>query len=472
MGMNYLDYFKEMCSIPHGSGNTKKISDWLVKFAVEHNLEHYQDASNNVIIIREASKGCEDKAPVIIQGHMDMVAVHDDDYEIDMENEGLTLVEEGDFLFAKGTSLGGDDGIAVAYGLALLADTEHAFPRLELVVTVDEEVGMLGADVIDVSCLKGKMLMNIDSEEEGTFLVSCAGGARMDLKFPMQEVSADESGVVYKILVNGLIGGHSGTEINKGRANAIVLMGQILRKLSDAKLLLAVNNIAGGTADNVICPSCEATVLCKSIEPELFEIIKYEVLENYLTVETGAKITLDKSDEDPTSLRWLWNERASFDHFLTALPNGVQAMSRDIEGLVETSLNHGIISTMDNGVSLSLSVRSNVDEKKLELIKQITDIATTNHAITSTRGDYPGWAYKKDSVLREKMQSAYKELYGKEAKVEALHAGLECGVFAKKIPDLDAVSFGPDLFDIHSTKERMSLSSAKRTWELILKVLA
>lgn len=469
--MNYLDYFKEMCTIPHGSGNTKAVSDWLKAFAVEHELEYHQDAFNNIIIIREASLGCEDKEPVIIQGHMDMVAVHDADYDIDMEKEGLTLETEGDFLFAKGTSLGGDDGIAVAYGLALLEDTEHALPRLELVVTVDEEVGMLGADAIDVSPCKGKMLMNIDSEEEGIFLVSCAGGARMDLKFPMSEVAPAEDTKIYEINVDNLLGGHSGTEINKGRANAIVLVSRILRKLSDAKMLCAINNFEGGTADNAICISAKATVLCKNIEPELFEIIKFEVLESYFSVETNATITLKEISEDPGEYKWLWNEDASLDHFLTALPNGVLAMSKDIEGLVETSLNHGIVRTLANGVTLSLSVRSNIDEKKAELINQITDIATTNHAITSVRGDYPGWAYKKDSRLREKMIECYKELYGEEPKVEALHAGLECGVFAKKIPGLDAVSFGPVLYDIHTTKERMSLSSAERTWNLILKVL-
>lgn len=469
--MNYLDYFKEMCTIPHGSGNTKQVSDWLKAFAVEHELEYHQDAFNNIIIIREASKGCEDKEPVIIQGHMDMVAVHDADVDIDMTKEGLSLETDGDFLYAKGTSLGGDDGIAVAYGMALLADTEHAFPRLELVVTVDEEVGMLGADAIDVSPCRGKMLMNIDSEEEGIFLVSCAGGARMDLKFPMSQVTPKDGEKVYKITIDKLIGGHSGTEINKGRANAIVLMGQILRKLSDAGKLIALNSFEGGTADNAICISAEATVLCNEIEPELFEIIKFEVMESYLSVEKDAVITLEAVKNAATEFTWLWNEDASLDHFLTALPNGVQAMSRDIEGLVETSLNHGIVHTLDNGINLSISVRSNIDEKKTELINQITDIATTNHAITSVRGDYPGWAYKKDSYLREKMIQCYTELYGSEPKVEALHAGLECGVFAKKIPGLDAVSFGPVLYDIHTTKERMSLSSAERTWNLIIKVL-
>lgn len=456
--------------MPHGSGNTGIISDWLVKFAVDHGLEYHQDAVNNVIIIREASKGCEDKPPVIIQGHMDMVAVHDADRDIDMEKEGLDLQVDGDFLYARGTSLGGDDGIAVAYGLALLADTEHSFPRLELVVTVDEEVGMLGAAVIDVSPCKATTMLNIDSEEEGIFLVSCAGGARVDIKFPMQEMQGD-IGAVYKITVDGLLGGHSGTEIDKGRANAIVLMGQILKKLSDAKLLMAVNDIKGGTADNAICNACEAIVLCKPVEPELFEIIKYEILENYLSVETGARLVMDRIAEKPEAYKWYHNPDTMLSHLLTSLPNGVIGMSKDIEGLVETSLNHGIISMDESGVSLSISVRSNDDDKKNELIKSLLDICSTHNAEASLRGEYPGWKYRQDSPIRDKMVSVYREMYGAEPEIQALHAGLECGVFAAKIPGLDCVSFGPNMYDIHTTKERLSLSSAERVWNYLLKVL-
>ncbi|MBR5355944.1 MAG: aminoacyl-histidine dipeptidase [Lachnospiraceae bacterium] len=466
--MTYLDYFKEICSMPHGSGNTKIISDWLVKFAKDHNLEHYQDAANNVIIIKEASKGMEDKPAVIIQGHMDMVAVHDDDRIIDMEKEGLILEQDGDFLFAKGTSLGGDDGIAVAYGLALLSDDSLTLPRIELVITVDEEVGMLGAAVIDLSSCKAKTMLNIDSEEEGIFLVSCAGGARIDFDYPLKKAEAKE-GTAYKITVNGLIGGHSGTEINKGRANAICLMGGILKKLSDAKLLLSINSINGGTADNVICNSCEAVVLCKPIEPELFEIIKFEVSENYLNVETGLNISLSEVKGD---FDWYESKEGLLANFLTALPFGVMAMSKDIEGLVETSLNLGIIKLENSSVSLSISVRSNVDEEKDELINSLKEIADNNNTSYSVRGEYPGWAYKSDSPLREKMVRIYEEMYGEKPEVQALHAGLECGVFAYKIKDLDCISFGPNMYDIHSTKERMSLSSAERTWKFLLKVLS
>jgi dipeptidase D len=351
-----------------------------------------------------------------------------------------------------------------------LADTEHSFPRLELVVTVDEEVGMLGAAVIDVSPCKATTMLNIDSEEEGIFLVSCAGGARVDIKFPMQEMQGD-IGAVYKITVDGLLGGHSGTEIDKGRANAIVLMGQILKKLSDAKLLMAINDIKGGTADNAICNACEAIVLCKPVEPELFEIIKYEILENYLSVETGARLVMDRIAEKPEAYKWYHNPDTALSHLLTSLPNGVIGMSKDIEGLVETSLNHGIISMDEIGVSLSISVRSNDDDKKDELIKSLLDICGTHNAEASLRGEYPGWKYRQNSPIRDKMVSIYREMYGAEPEIQALHAGLECGVFAAKIPNLDCVSFGPNMYDIHTTKERLSLSSAERVWNYLLKVL-
>lgn len=467
--MNYIDYFKELCKIPHGSGNTKAISDYLVSFAVERGLEHYQDAANNVIIIKEASKGRESEEPVIIQGHMDMVAVSDDGR--DMTKVPLEVCEEGDFLFAKGTSLGGDDGIAVAYGLALLSYDTLSLPKIELVVTVDEEVGMLGAAVLDTSVLTGHRMLNLDSEEEGIFLVSCAGGARVDMHFPLEQVQP-EGGRAYRIKVSGLIGGHSGTEINKGRANAIRLVGSIIKKLSDAKLVLGINDIKGGTADNAIAAECEAIVLCKPVEKELFDIIRYEVMEEYLQVETGAQITLTEVSDLTKGGKWFANKETTLSAFMTALPNGVIAMSRNIEGLVETSLNLGIASMNETEVTLSVSVRSNNDGEKEKLLASLLDICKAHGVSTNVHGDYPGWAYREDSPLREKMIEAYREMYGKEPEVQALHAGLECGIFAGKIKDLDCVSFGPDMMDIHTTREKLSLSSAQRTWDYLLKILS
>ena len=467
--MNYLDYFKKIAGIPHGSGNTKMISDYLKDFAKERNLECYQDDLNNIIIIKEASKGRENDEPVIIQGHMDMVAVKEDTCDIDMTKEGLRLNTDGDFLYAEGTTLGGDDGIAVAYALNLLDDDTLSLPRLEVVITVDEEVGMEGASAIDLSPLKGHTLINIDSEEEGIFLVSCAGGARVDFEYDCTKepkVVPQPGNKVYEIEMSGFLGGHSGTEIDKNRANAIRIMCRLLKKLSDTGFLLGLADFNGGTADNAICNGCKAVILSKAIEPELFDMFKYEAIDKYFATEKDAKITSRELDATPD-----FYQAGDFLHFLISLPDGVQAMSKDIEGLVETSLNHGII-RMENGiVHLSLSVRSNIDAKKDELIKTLRELAEIRPVKMSIRGEYPGWAYRENSPLRDKMVRVYKEMFDKEPKVEALHAGLECGIFASKIKDLDCISFGPNIYDIHTVNERLSLSSSERMWEYLKKVL-
>jgi len=466
--MNYLDYFKELCSIPHGSGNTEKIADYLVKFAEDRNLEHYRDEAGNVIIIKEATKGREADEPVIIQGHMDMVAVKNDDCDIDMTTEGLRIREEGDYLYAEGTSLGADDGVAVATALALI-DSDLSLPRIEAVITVDEEVGMDGARVIDLSMLKGHTMLNLDSEEEGNFLVSCAGGARVDFVYDLSNdsrIEKKDGNRVYEIEMSGFLGGHSGTEIHKSRANAIRIMCRLLRKMYEGGLILALGNIEGGTADNAICNSCKAVVLAKTIEPELFELYKLEAMEAFLGTEKGVVMTYTEVDKDIC-----FYQPGDFLHFLNSLPNGVVAMSEDIPGLVETSLNHGIIRMHDGVVELTVSVRSNINEKKAELIKTLKDLAEIRLVKTTVRSEYPGWAYRKDSPLREKMIEVYRKMYGKEPGVNALHAGLECGILSEKISDLDCVSFGPDIFDIHTTNERLNLSSMERIWNFIVELL-
>lgn len=466
--MTYLEYFKELASMPHGSGNTKQISDYLVKFAKDRGLEYYQDDLNNVVVIKEASEEMKDREPVILQGHMDMVAVKDEGIIKDMAAEGLDLETDGDFLFARGTSLGADDGIAVAYMLALL-DSDIALPRIEAVITVDEEVGMDGATAIDLSMLKGHTMLNIDSEEEGEFLVSCAGGARVDFDYDCtgDPMIKKESGLkAVKISMSGFIGGHSGVEIDKNRANAIRIMCKLLKKLSDSGFMVGLGDFNGGTADNAICNACTSVILCKPIEPELFDMLKYESMDAFMGTEREAVITMEEIDTDMD-----FYQAGDFLHFLTSLPNGVMEMSSHIEGLVETSLNHGIISMKEGHVYLSLSVRSNDNNKLDELLKTLHELAEIRPVKTGVRGKYPGWAYREDSPLRDKMIDVYRKMYNREPLVKALHAGLECGILSEKISDLDCVSFGPWIYDIHTTKERLSISSADRVWEFIVKVI-
>ncbi len=469
-----FSYFEEISRIPHGSYNTEKISNYLVDFATQRGLWHRRDEAGNVIIVKEASAGLEDKETIIIQGHMDMVAVKEEGCSKDMQTEGLDLVVDGDFISAKGTSLGGDDGIAIAYALAILDSDEIEHPRLEVVITVDEEVGMDGAAVIDLSCLKGHTLLNIDSEKETELTVSCAGGVNISGEWDVDWVQ--EQGYQYRVMLTGLQGGHSGVEIHKGRANANKIMLELLYLLErevDIKLV----SLSGGSADNVIPFQAETVFLCEKehaqVEGVLYamaEVIKEEWKET--DPDLGIELfSCEKNKEEKTEVL------ASDDFFrlmtfFLEVPDGVQKMSEELEGVVETSLNFGTVSIEQGGkVSAGFLIRSSVDDAKNALASNIRKRIKESQGHCSKKGDYPGWSYRADSPLREKMVRIYKEQFGREPEIISIHAGLECGILAEKIKNLDAVSFGPDMFDIHTAQERLSISSTKRVWEYLLKII-
>ena len=482
-------FFEEICSIPHGSGNVERISDYLKKFAKDRGLFCIQDELKNIIIKKKGSAGYEDKEPVIIQGHMDMVAVKKPDSDIDMKKDGLRLAVDGDFLFAEGTSLGGDDGIAVAYALALLDDDSLKHPPLEVIITVDEETGMDGAIGIDLDCIKGRRMLNLDSEEEGIFLVSCAGGSKVSLGMDVCREEEETSACRYTILVDGLIGGHSGTEINKGRMNSNLLMARILDELKKLFGDLCLVTMEGGLADNAIPRRTEAVIELPSVEAvdleKYFAVISKELHVELDSREPKMMLSLEKC-LSKTNLSYEGctpvhsedflpavseEETGRIIRYLLALPNGVIEMSADIPGLVETSLNVGIVRLDENGMETVISVRSNIESAKRMLIHRLEAVAALAGADISVNGDYPGWSYRKDSPLRDKMIQVYKGMYGVEPKVEALHAGLECGILASKLEGLDCVSFGPNIHDIHTTEERLEIGSTKRCWEYILELL-
>ena len=482
-------FFEEICSIPHGSGNVERISDYLKKFAKDRGLFCIQDELKNIIIKKKGSAGYEDKEPVIIQGHMDMVAVKKPDSDIDMKKDGLRLAVDGDFLFAEGTSLGGDDGIAVAYALALLDDDSLEHPPLEVIITVDEETGMDGAIGIDLDCIKGRRMLNLDSEEEGIFLVSCAGGSKVSLGMDVCREEEETSACRYTILVDGLIGGHSGTEINKGRMNSNLLMARILDELKKLFGDLCLVTMEGGLADNAIPRRTEAVIELPSVEAadleKYFAVISKELHVELDSREPKMMLSLEKC-LSKTNLSYEGctpvhsedflpavseEETGRIIRYLLALPNGVIEMSADIPGLVETSLNVGIVRLDENGMETVISVRSNIESAKRMLIHRLEAVAALAGADISVNGDYPGWSYRKDSPLRDKMIQVYKGMYGVEPKVEALHAGLECGILASKLEGLDCVSFGPNIHDIHTTEERLEIGSTKRCWEYILELL-
>jgi len=461
-------YFEQLCAIPHGSGNTKLISDFLVAFAKEKGLRYIQDEANNVILFGAATPGYEDHPPVILQGHMDMVCEKDETCPIDMDTQGLDVTHDGQYVFARGTTLGGDNGIAVAYAMAILADPTIPHPPLEVIITVDEEIGMLGADVIDLSMLKGRTLLNLDSEEEGIFTVACAGGATATLTLPTPKHPV--YGPCIRLTVEGLQGGHSGVEIHKNRANANKVMGMLLDRVR--KLMpFCLTSLSGGAKDNAIPRSCQATLVMLGMDPAPINAImaqlQAEIRETYdepLAVISGENIEALGGNALSAELT------DQVIGLLCGAPNGVQAMSEDIEGLVQTSLNLGI-ATLTDQLRLTFSVRSSVGAEKAELLERLQKLAAMYGAEYSQMGDYPAWEYRKNSPLRELMVEIYREMTGKEPQVVAIHAGLECGLLGEKLPGLDCVSIGPEMHDIHTSREKLGIVSVARTWQFILEIL-
>ncbi|MBQ8856738.1 MAG: aminoacyl-histidine dipeptidase [Lachnospiraceae bacterium] len=465
-------YFEEICGIPHGSGNMEKISQFCVDFAKEHGLEYIVDDMKNVIIIKEATPGYEDVEPLIIQGHLDMVCDKRPDKEKDFLTEGLDLCTDGELIWADGTTLGGDDGIAVAYGLALLAAKDLQHPRLEVVLTVDEETGLYGAEAIDMSMLKGKKLINIDSEDEGIFTVGCAGGLTLGCDIPM--FTEEVEGIVYELKVTGLLGGHSGVEIHKGRANANVVLGRVLFALNK-EIGVDIVKMAGGAKDNAIPRNASAEILvAEEAQEKLAEIVSAQeaILKNELHA-SDADVALVLEKKGTATVQVLdATSKISALHTLNNIPNGIQAYSMDIEGLVETSLNMGIMSMDGENLKMSFAVRSSVESAKRYLTDRVMMFVDMLGGSCEIKGDYPGWAYRPESALRETFIRVYERMYGKKPVVEAIHAGLECGLFTKKIDDLDSISVGPNMHNVHTSEETLEVASVQRTWEFLCQVIA
>ena len=471
-------YFEEICKIPHGSRNTRQISDYLVNFAKEHGFKYVQDELNNVIIYKPATAGYENAPTVILQGHMDMVCEKRPDVEHDFTKDGLNLSVKDGYVSANGTTLGGDDGIAVAYSLALLDSTDIPHPALEVLITVDEEIGMLGAVAMDCSSLKSRLMLNLDSENEGHFLVGCAGGMMVECVFPAER--RRWSGKVVSVHVNGVTGGHSGVEIQKQGANANVILGRVLYALKK-KVAFNVICVDGGLKDNAITRSSRAILMLAPGEEEIFmdiikeqqEIITKEYHKTDANMSIEGFLEVSKEDEASAAGKMPLTE-ACGNAVIAALrtfPWGVQKMSQDMEGLVQTSLNPGILATKEDEISLTFSVRSSVASEKEELYERLVCLTESLGGKVNRSSDYPAWEYVEDSKLRILMGDTYREMYKKEPVMEVIHAGVECGLFSEKMPGLDCVSYGPDIFDIHTPQERLSISSTKRIYEYTVEVL-
>lgn len=462
-----FEIFEQLCQIPHGSGNMKAIADYCVRFAQNNSLDYVRDNADNVIVYKVASAGYENAKPIILQGHLDMVCQKTADSDFDFTKDALELYQDGDFIKAKNTTLGADNGIAVAYILSILESKTLMHPPIEAVFTVDEEIGMVGALQLDMSQLKGKRMINLDSEEESILTVSCAGGSDFLAVLSIERVVA--TGTRVKITVKGLQGGHSGVEINKGRLNANILSGRILNHLKNEFELIS---ISGGDKGNAIPNYCEillctadATVL-KGKAEEYFNLLVSEnsAREPHLCFEfeilESGKYEVIKAEQ-----------KAQIIKILATTPNGVCQMSCEIEGLVESSLNLGILNTSPSEIEFLFSLRSNK-------ISQLEYLAERQKALfcgldcrIEQGGFYPPWEFNENSKLQGIYKECYKNLFGSEPNVEAIHAGLECGVFASQIKGFDCIAMGPSLFDVHTVNERLSVSSAKRVYELLLEIL-
>lgn len=463
-------YFEEITKIPRDSGNMEKISIYCMDFAKEKSLKAIRDDANNVIIYKPASRGYEACEPVILQGHLDMVCQKDTDREIDFEKDGLDIYVDGDYIKARGTTLGADNGIAVAMMLAILESEDIAHPPIEAVFTTDEEIGMVGARKLDMSLLKGKRMINLDTEEIDTFTVSCAGGSDFRLTVPTKRKKV--SGRKIEITISGLLGGHSGVEIHKGRINANILAGRILdfaKKVTDFDIIA----IDGGDKGNAIPLACKiqmvsknADVLSQELE-KYFEVIKAEALDSE---EKDLNITI-KLGEDGEYEGIDSEIGEKLIYILLLAPNGVQKMSAKIENLVETSLNLGILKTDADKITILFALRSNKKTALEFLEEKLKTFVRIIEGNIETSGHYPPWEFNQNSTLQNLYKKVFFEKLGYEPALTAIHAGLECGVFSSQIEGFDAIAIGPLMHDIHTTKERLSISSTEKVFEVVVELL-
>ncbi|MEA4971892.1 MAG: aminoacyl-histidine dipeptidase [Candidatus Metalachnospira sp.] len=466
-------YFEKISSIPRGSGNEKAVSDYCVSVARELGLYCYQDEVNNVLIRKPASNGCEKAEGVIIQGHLDMVCEKNKDVIHDFINDPIKLIVDNNYLIADGTTLGGDDGIAIAMGLALIEDNDIKHPQIELLFTTDEEVGMKGSKNFGSGLLSGTRLINLDSEDEGIFIVSCCGGAKAKVSVPVVTESAPVDFIPVAIRIRGLFGGHSGGDIHLQRANANKLMGRILRQLGKT-FFFRLKSINGGLMDNAITRECDAIIYIPAEDiielTDLCNQFENMFSNEYASSEKSIKVFVERvEDKQEEVLDFETTNKIIY--VLNLIPYGVMQISLEIEGLVETSNNLGIVRTLDSSVDFICAVRSSVATRKYDVLEGLQMITELVGGTMTLKGEYPGWEYKKESKLREICVQAYKEMFGNEPKVQAIHAGLECGLLGFKYPELDMISMGPEMHGIHTPCEKMSIPSVERMWSFITFVI-
>lgn len=464
-----FNHFEKLTQIPRGSGNMQKVSEYCVEFAKEHSLKFVKDSSCNVVIYKDGTAGYENSQPVILQGHLDMVCQKDEGVSIDFENDGLDIYVDGDYIRARGTTLGADNGIAVAMVLSILEREDITHPPIVAVFTTDEEIGMVGAKELSLDILGAKRMINIDSEDSQVITVSCAGGSDFVMTLPLER--SMKTGTPITICIKGLLGGHSGVEINSGRINANILMGRILNHLAK-NAQFDIISIDGGEKGNAIPVSCTAKILAQNADALIREANEYaeEIKVEISCRESGLTFECELGDCGEYDV--IEAESSNVAALLLCAPNGVMQMSAEIEGLVETSLNLGILRTSSDKMTFLFALRSNKSSALRALEERLVAVSDVFCCSYETGGHYPPWEFNSDSSVLEIYKEKYAERFGCEPRVEAIHAGLECGVFASGIDGFDGISVGPEMHDIHTPNEKLSISSTHDIYELILDVLS
>ena len=460
-------YFEEIAKIPHGSMNEKAITDYIENFAKERGLDCYRDAANNVLIRKGGTAGRENEPILALQGHTDMVCEKNPDVAHCFETDPLKLVVENGYLRASGTTLGADDGIAVAIMLAILDGGAESHPPLECLFTSGEEIGMIGADRFDFSKLAAKRLINLDSECESVVTAGCAGGIRSEIT--LAGVRSALGATCLKLVISGLYGGHSGVDIALGRANANRLMARILLRFSEDTSFRLVS-VAGGSKDNAITRDCEAifTVSDMASAKQTVSALCAEIKMELSADDKSFAVAMDETVSEN-----------AFDHdfskrfvaLMNHCDNGVYAMCTDIDGLVEWSGNMGVAKTDEEGGQLVFLTRSSTESRIDESIARMDNLAHLFGGTAWHHSRYPGWRYSPVSPLRDRYIEACKRLHGIDVVTTVIHAGLECGLIYKKCPDMDLISIGPDIEDIHSPAERIGIAGAERFWLTVLEML-
>lgn len=464
MNNEIFSIFAQIAAVPRPSKHEEQISDWLVRFAEDHHIEYYRDEAMNVVMRVPATAGYEDHPAIILQAHMDMVCEKNADCDHDFLHDPIETYVDGDWLKARGTTLGGDDGIGMAMALAAISSPTLKHPAMEALFTVDEETGLTGADRLQDGVLRGKRLINLDNEDDGCICIGCAGGIDTLARMHYEPVATPSGLFPATIRVSGLQGGHSGEDINKGRANANKLLVRFLFRLLGKGLELSA--ISGGNLRNAIAREAEATILVPFAYKEQlridFNIYLAEIEAEYKAVETEMAMTLDSTDMPETIIPTA--QAHALIRALYACPHGVDSMCADIPGLVETSTNLASVKMYEGYIEVNTSQRSSVESKKHDL-KNRVECALAAACDEVTHGDgYPGWAPNVCSPLLDTIVASHERLFDAKPQVMAIHAGLECGLFLTKYPHLDMVSVGPQMYGVHSPQERLSISSTDKTW--------